>query len=248
MTRPQPLLPGFQELKVRAIGDARNNAELILDAVALGYLRADWRTLDPTYGRGRFWRRWRPEHLTRHDLDPNRAPDGPADFTRLPYAANHFDAVVFDPPYKLNGAAGSHASDVDYGVDERAGWQSRHALIVAGIVEAARVVSPARLERVDRGRTELAGGMVLIKCQDQVSAGAVRWQTREFADAAEAVGLELIDAFHLRGYRAQPRRTRKHGECRGLGCDACVDGRVPSRQHHAARNYSTLLITRKAPK
>src|SRR5207249_1917773 len=35
---------------VMAISDRTTNAELIADCAALGYLRDDWRTLDPTYG------------------------------------------------------------------------------------------------------------------------------------------------------------------------------------------------------
>jgi hypothetical protein len=232
---------------VLAFGTARNNAELIEHAARLGYLESDWRILDPTFGLGRFWRRFQPANLVAHDIDPDRAPDGPADFRHLPYADESFDAVVLDPPYKLNGAAGSHPSDDNYGVGERASVGARHALIRDGITEAARVVRPARRVRVDRGRTELVGGIVLIKCQDQVNARAIRWQRREFADHAETVGLDLIDELHLLGYRPQPARTRRHGECAGAGCAGCTDGRVESRQEHAARNYSTLLVTRKAP-
>jgi hypothetical protein len=233
---------------VLAFSTARNNAELIEQVAHLGYLERDWRVLDPTFGRGRFWRRWRPLELVAHDIDPERAPDGPADFRALPYPDESFDAVVLDGPYKLNGAAGSHASDDDYGVAAKATVEQRHQLIRDGITEAARVVRPARRARVDRGRTELVGGIVLVKCQDQVNAGVIRWQRREFADHAETVGLELVDELHLLGYRAQPARTRRHGECRGAGCAGCTDGRVPSRQEHAARNYSTLLVTRKAPR
>ena len=63
--------------------------------------------------------------------------------------------------------------------------------------------------------------MLLIKCQDQVVSGAVRWQTRIFADHAEAQGFQLVDALHVQGSRPQP------------------DGR---RQVHARRDYSTLLV------
>lgn len=233
---------------VLAISTARSNAELIEHAARLGYLARSWRILDPTFGHGRFWRRWQPDQLVAHDINPERAPDGPADFRRLPYADDTFDAAVFDPPYKLNGAAGSHASDDDYGVHDAAPWQARHDLIRAGITELARVVRPASRMRVDRRRTEVVGGVVLIKCQDQVSSGAVRWQTREFADHAERVGLDLVDALILTGHRPQPERTRRHGDCHGAGCAACTDGRIPSRQAHAMRNYSTLLVTRKAPR
>ena len=251
-------------MSVYAVTKARTNAQLVAELVELHYLRRDWRTVDLTYGLGRFWRKWSPDELLRHDIDPKKAPDGPRDFTATGYPDESFDAVVLDGPYKLNGTGGSHASDDAYGVANVSPWQHRHALITAGIVEAARIVRPAWRERVDRGRNELAAGIVLVKCQDQVSSGAVRWQTREFAAAAENAGLELVDALLLPGHRTQPARTRKHGECRGTGlldglddpgaplelvpCPECSGtGRVPSRQHHAHRNYSTLLVARKAP-
>lgn len=233
--------------QVVAVGGARNNAELILQVAQLRYLRPEMLTVDPTFGLGRFWRFWRPNTLRRHDIDPKRAPDGAADFRRLPYAAESVDAVVFDGPYKLNGAGGSHPSDDGYGVANRESWQARHELLRAGITEAARIVRPASKVRVDRGRFERVGGVVVIKCQDQVCSGAVRWQTREFSDHAESVGLVLVDMLHLVGARPQPAgRTRKHGDCRGAGCSSCDGGRVPTEQHHASRNYSTLLVCQKA--
>lgn len=238
-------------MTVYAIAEARTNAELIAQAAELGYLRADWCVLDPTYGLGRFWTRFRPAALLGTDLDPAKSPTGhPVDFRRLPYPRNMFDAVVLDPPYQLNGTSsgsGPSAKDSDYGVTEYASPDERHALICDGITECVRVLRAARRVRVDRGRSELDGGILLVKCQDQVCGGTVHWQTRIFAAHAEALGLVLEDQLHLPGYRAQPPRTRKHGDCNGTGCDACVDGRVPSRQEHAARNYSTLLVLRKPP-
>lgn len=198
-----------------AIGGWANNAELIAAIASHGrYLRPEWLTLDPTYGLGRFWTRWRPERLIAHDLDPDKAPDGAADFTALPYADATFDAVVFDPPYKLNGTSsgkGASASDAGFGVAgsdwSKMTWQDRHALIRDGITEATRVLQPK--------------GWLLVKCQDQVCSGQVRWQTREFADHAEHLGHRLVDRFDLPSYRAQP------------------PGR---RQVHARRNSSALLV------
>ncbi len=194
---------------VLAAGTWRTNAELIADIARLGYLTDDGLTLDPTYGLGRFWPLWRPARLVRHDLDPAKAPDGAADFTALPYPDDTFDAVAFDPPYKLNGTS-AHPSDEAYGVAGQAvRWQDRHALIRAGITEATRVLRPS--------------GTLLVKCQDQVCSGQVRWQTREFADHAESLGHRLVDRLDITSYRAQP------------------PGR---RQIHARRNTSTLLVLR----
>jgi len=200
---------------VLSAGTWANNAELIRDAVVpLGYLRPEWLTLDPTYGLGRFWTLWQPGDLIACDLDPSRSDLGPLDFRELHdvWPGPTFDAVVFDPPYKLNGTStgkGAAASDQDYGVAQPATWQERHALILAGITSCTRVLRP--------------GGMLLVKCQDQVCSGKVRWQTRIFADHAESLGHRLVDRFDLASYRAQPA------------------GR---RQVHARRNTSTLLVFR----
>lgn len=204
-------------MTVLAVGGYANNADLIAACFALGYLADDRRTLDPTYGLGRFWNTRRPVELVASDLDVTRSPVGASiDFTALPWPDADFDDVVFDPPYKLNGTSrgtGPAASDDSYGVAGQAtSWQDRHTLIRAGIDECARVLRP--------------GGHLLIKCQDQVCSGRVRWQTREFADHAEGLGLVLVDSLILVGHRQQPA------------------GR---RQVHARRNYSTLLVCRKGP-
>lgn len=208
-----PAVANTEQTPVMAITAATSNAELIADCHTLGYLHDDMIVWDPTYGLGRFWTKWRPRHLVATDLDPAKSPDWPdgVDFTASGFADGDFHAVVFDPPYKLNGTGGSHASDAGYGVADQwgGGWQGRHALIRAGITESVRVLRP--------------GGTLLIKCQDQVCCGKVRWQTREFADHAEQLGCRLVDALHLVGHRPQP------------------PGR---RQLHARRNYSTLLVLR----
>ena len=200
-------------MTVLAAGPWRNNAELILDVRELGYLSDDQAILDPTWGLGRFWTLWYPRGLVATDLDPEKSPTGePVDFTDLPWPEETFDAVVLDPPYKLNGTGGSHPSDAGYGVaTSGVAWQARHALIRLGMSESVRVLKPS--------------GVLLLKCQDQVCSGAVRWQTDEFTAHAETLGLRKIDRFDLATYRPQPA------------------GR---RQVHARRNTSTLLVFRKA--
>lgn len=190
-------------MTILAYAKRASNAELIAEVAQLGYLRPEWLTLDPTYGYGTFWKQWRPDRLVACDLDPSKSELGPVDFTALPFRSQAFDAVVFDPPYKLNGTPS--APDERYGVHVPARWQDRMQLICDGISECLRV----------------ARRVGLIKCQDQVVSGEVRWQTRIFADHAEAQGFRLVDRLDLLGHRPQP------------------EGR---RQVHARRNSSTLLI------
>lgn len=165
------------------------NADLIADIARLGYLHWEDRVLDPTWGAGGWWTVWHPRDLYRHDL----TFDG-IDFRHLPEPDRAFEAVAFDPPYKLNGTATPEVDD-RYGVGTYASWQDRHTLIRDGITEMARVVKPK--------------GIVLLKCMDQVCAGKKRWQTIEFPNHAATVGLELIDRLDKLGGRSQPEGRRQ---------------------------------------
>lgn len=169
-----------------------DNGALIEDVARLSYL--DGRVLDVTFGYGTFWSRWQPAELVACDLDPTKSPIGYAvDFRELPFDDRSFDAVVLDPPYKLNGTPTDEV-DERYGVHIPTRWQDRHELIRSGITECARV----------------ARRYVLLKCMDQVSAGKKRWQTIEFTNHAAAVGLLLEDRFDmLTSPRPQPAGRRQ---------------------------------------
>jgi hypothetical protein len=187
------------------------NADLIVDLHELGYIRDKDTVWDPTYGYGRWWTKYRPVNLVGTDIDPAKSgPLGSVDFTDAPpYWVRGVDVIAFDPPYKLNGTPSD--PDEPYGVHERARWQDRMRLIYDGMFALNTALKPR--------------GIMLLKCQDQVCSGKVRWQTIEFATYAEEVlELELVDMLHMIGGRPQPT------------------GR---RQVHARRNMSSLLVLKK---
>lgn len=170
-----------------------SNAELILDLHELCYLRDDDEVLDPTYGKGTWWKLWSPRNLAHHDL----ALDG-VDFRDLPYVDNRFDVVAFDPPYvSVGGRTTSGIPEMleRYGLvgapTSPAGVQT---LINAGLTECARV----------------ARRHVLVKCQDYISSGKFFDGTFQTRDRALELGLVLQDRFvHLTHPRPQPRRDRQ---------------------------------------
>lgn len=196
------------------------NADLIADVARLGYLCPSDVVLDPTYGRGIWWKKWRPTELIAHDL----RLDG-VDFRRLPEASGSVDAAAYDPPYvcvggRATSTLAAKGSDMHarYGMDTAprtpAALQDMND---AGLAELVRVVKPK--------------GIVLVKCQDYVWSRRLYLGTFHTLSAALALGMELVDRLeHITNPRPQPERTR-------------ADGR-PSVQQHARRNLSTLFVLR----
>lgn len=172
-----------------------SNAELIEDCARLGYLRAEWRTLDGTYGRGIWWKNWRPDELVTHDI----ALDG-VDFRRLPEADEFFDAIAFDPPYvSVGGRKTTTIPDFHdrFGLTDAptspAGVQQ---LINDGLDEMYRVL---------RRR-----GILLVKNQDYVSSGKLWPGTHYTLTHALSLGLELVDRLeHIGSPRPQPAHVRQ---------------------------------------
>lgn len=181
-----------------SVGEWNNNAELIADVARLGYLGDEHCSLvlDPTYGNGRFWNIYRPRYLIACDIDPAKTPTKVVDFTDMPFSDGSFEAVTFDPPYRLNGTPSLKQMDEDYGTSVKVRWQDRMDLIRRGAVECARVVKP--------------GGYLLTKCQDQVVSGRMVWQT-DAITACVGAGFTKVDRFDLLSYRPQPKgRSQKH--------------------------------------
>ena len=167
------------------------NAHMVADCVRLGYLRSNMKILDPTYGLGNFWTIWHPPLLGWHDI----ALDG-VDFRSLPEADESYDAVVFDPPYKMNGTPTDWV-DGRYGVGVSTRWQDRLKLIMHGVEECIRVVKK--------------GGYLLVKCQDQVVSGKVVWQTDMVTNIAMAEGMTKVDRLDfMTNPRPQPHRRQLH--------------------------------------
>ncbi len=167
----------------------KSNAELIADVALLGYIKQSDHVLDPTYGRGNWWTKFRPNNLVFHDI----AQDG-IDFRKLPYNNETFNIVAYDPPYV---SIGGRKTTTIKGFHDRYGMTDAptspallQALINDGLTEAKRVVQ--------------FRGLILVKCQD----GTYLTQRH----AIEDLSLIQVDRFeHIGKPRPQPpNRTQKH--------------------------------------
>lgn len=234
-----------------------NNSHLIEDLFKLGYLNDDMAILDPTYGLGVFWKRHRPPYLVGTDIEPAKSPGGyvpgqfaftesgiSVDFTKTPWGDETFDAVVFDPDYKLSGTSqgnnrGPAASNPRYGMDRAYQSAADHlGRIADGLSECVRVTTP--------------GGVITVKHMDQVVSGSVTFQSDMIRDVMVGLGCAKFAVFHLEGHRKQPTHDKCRA-CDGSGwtstnvpCSRCGgEGEVPRRQVHERNNYSTLALYRR---
>ncbi|HYF45463.1 MAG TPA: hypothetical protein VD926_04585 [Acidimicrobiales bacterium] len=194
-----------------------SNAELIADVAEL-YLDRDMLALDPTYGRGVWWQRWRPHHLIARSRDDD--PD--FDFRNLPYEDGLFELAAFDPPYVSVGGrrtTGIEEMHDRYGLtDAPTSPRALQAHNNLGLSEVWRVLTP--------------GGFALVKVQDYISSGRLWEGTRFTGNHAAMVGFETVDRFEHVSPSPRPQPSKN------------PDG-TPRRQVHARRNLSTLLVLRK---
>lgn len=175
---------------------------------------------DVTFGQGVFWRRIPKED---YRLVPSDIQSG-VDCRNLPYKSGSFDCVVLDPPYMEGlfrrskshlAGAGTHAPFRHYysnGAETNGGPKYHQAVLdlyfKAGR-EAYRVLRPE--------------GVLIVKCQDEVSANTQRLTHVEIINEYQRLGFYTKDLFVV----VRPNRpavTRTKG------------------QVHARKNHSYFLV------
>ncbi|MCH8518023.1 MAG: hypothetical protein LAT68_17130, partial [Cyclobacteriaceae bacterium] len=176
---------------------------------------------DVTYGKGAFWKKV-PEskyRVLKSDLKTG------VDCRKLPYPSDSVDAVVLDPPYmegllraddSIAGKGTHDAFQEAYSNGERPTGltESWHDAVVELYVQAAkealRVLKPK-------------ASFLIVKCQDEVSAGVQRLTHVEIIMNYINLRLYPRDLFVL-------TRTNKPGVSRS------------KRQLHARKNHSYFLV------
>jgi len=195
------------------------NAPLFADILRL-HVPHGSKIADVTYGKGAFWREVDRTHYTLLSSDLKTG----VDCRELPYEDGAIDCVVLDPPYmegffrraehQLAGD-GSHASFREhYGTSAAATNGPRyHAAVVSLYIEAA----------IEARRVLRDGGILIVKCQDEVSANQQHLTHVEIINEYAAIGFHAKDLFVL-------VRTNRPGVSR------------LKKQVHARKNHSYFLV------
>jgi hypothetical protein len=195
------------------------NADVFPHVLAL-YVSPGSRVADVTYGRGTFWK-----HLDsrRYQIVASDLATG-VDCRRLPYGDGSLDCVVLDPPYMHTPGGTAHVEHQNfeqyYGNNrpvDSTGAKYHEAVLelyFAAAREAARVLKD--------------GGILILKCQDEVCACKQRLTHVEIINSLTESLYIVEDLFVL-------VRRNKPGVSRIL------------KQRHARKNHSYFLVFRRRP-
>ncbi|HEY7223448.1 MAG TPA: DNA methyltransferase [Micromonosporaceae bacterium] len=186
------------------------------------YVSAGATVADVTFGSGAFWKQVRRDDLTVLATD---LADG-VDCRYLPYHDGSIDVVVLDPPYMHTPGQAAHQGHQNFesyyrnnataNTSESKYHEAVLALYVVAGKEAARVLKD--------------GGILIVKCQDEVCANRQRLTHVEIINHYEALGcLQTEDLFVV-------TRATRPGMSRVI------------RQRHARKNHSYFLVFWKASK
>jgi hypothetical protein len=199
------------------------NAEVFPKLLALHVAKGSV-VADVTWGKGVFWKNVPKGHYVVHATDLEMGVDCRA----LPYEDDSHDCVVLDPPYMEGfyrrqrshmAGSGSHAAFRDHYSNGKAthGGPKYHAAVADLYFQAGR----------EAYRVLKAGGVLIAKCQDEVSANR-QWLTH----------VEIINEYAKLGFYAKDLfvvvRSNKPAMSRLL------------RQEHARKNHSYFLVFVKA--
>jgi hypothetical protein len=210
---------GEQTTRLVFSSHAGENAELLAQILQL-HVAPGAKIADVTYGKGVFWSKVAAED---YRLFPSDIKTG-VDCRALPYADGEMDCVVLDPPYmeglyrtddSLAGKGTHEAFQENYSNGARpqeisAKW---HDAVLEMYVQAA-----IEAKRVLRG-----GGTLIVKCQDEVSAGVQRLTHIEIIVNLNLLGFYAKDLFVL-------TRTNRPGVSRVV------------KQIHARKNHSYFIV------
>lgn len=216
-----------------------NNDEVFKDIMEM-YVPLHSKVADVTFGQGVFWNKVNLDNYTvvASDLFLKEStlkkyshihPTSGIDCRHLPYEDKSFDALVLDPPYMESfyrknktqiGGIGTHDSF-------RQAYSSGLCLETSSTAKYHDAVTEMYvLAGVEAHRVLKDDGILIVKCQDEVSANKQRLTHVEIISAFEELGFTSEDIFIV-------VRTNKPVVSRVI------------KQNHARKNHSYFIVFRK---
>ncbi len=166
------------------------------------YIPKGSRVADVTFNKGKFWQNGLQDDydLLRSDLEPLAEEVLKADLQALPYKTESLDALILDPPYAHSSTAPMKESISSmYNNNSITGGSKQIIdLYYNGMLEARRVLKK--------------GGVLVVKCQDEIEAGKQRWNHIRIFQQAEELGYYAKDLLVLvqKGKPPQRHPYQKH--------------------------------------
>lgn len=158
------------------------DAELIEQLLGFYPHRTPRLILDATVNGGRFWR-GSARTVVGLDIDPRHRPDVCADNAAMPFLAEAFDVVVYDPPHIPN-----------QGADRRKDFNTRFGLGARSSKDNGYTFAhtyPAFMAESWRVLTD--GGILLCKITDYVHNHRYQWAHVDLIHAGQAAGFTACD-------------------------------------------------------
>jgi DNA modification methylase len=173
---------------------------------------------DVTYGRGVFWKYI---DNSKYRLLATDVQTG-VDCRNLPYDESSIDCVVLDPPYMHTPGGTAHVDHQNYEeYYKNNGSNGLNGLKYHEAVLALYIQASGEAWRVLRN-----GGLLIVKCGDEVCANVQRLTHVELIGAFERLGFQTEDLFIL-------VRRNSPGVSRAL------------QQVHSRKNHSYFIVSRK---
>lgn len=179
-------------MTIVSVNNWTSNGALIRDVEKLGLI-PEGLIFDATFGLGTFWAQSeRVLDVVGNDLRRTEVPYN-LDFTQ-PFPTRmwgNYSAVVFDPPYKLNGTP---TDDDRYGADEKVSVSERKRRIMAGLYHTRFLIKP--------------GGVQIVKTQNQIANGQYHDLVGDITLASRGMGMHVDAMFHMT-VAPRPQRSQK---------------------------------------
>jgi len=168
--------------------------EILKDIITL-YVPTGQFDLDPTYGRGNFYRHGVPAPRYIGDLNPRDNTIPQMDCCELPYEAASLSSIVFDPPFLPTARKAPDSDKMKVHFGQLSSIPVLLETYSRSLAEFHRVLKPK--------------GIVVFKCQDFILSGKQNFIHIDIALMSTALGFQLEDLFILLAKNRVLRWTAK---------------------------------------